>query len=381
MSNNGMPYVSMKRIIGISLLLLLLTLVISCSNMKAPRIDTERNDNDISADTKTVEDPIEDITETYQELDPISARDQEVDQKTRNQEMDPISATNPEMDPISATNPEIDPISATNPEVEPIPATSQVKDSEKPNFDEFQPLRDSFVRVDFEVKREGRKDEPKSFIVTRNYDLNRDGHMDKIKVSLLGIDGANNTLPYIEVNGIRQEFYMDYTLSGEVQILDLDESDNFHEIACFDEGPSDDPHYHFFRYDGTKLYEIGEIDAYAYMDGKGKLISGFHISHFTPKFYSAWYQVEENQLVFHSNTMEPYLGKAYEFEGGKAYFLPFDEMPEEVEFQWEELIQFEPGKLNLIDVYILFEDNPVLNHYFVEFEDGKRGLLYFWIGD
>ncbi len=315
----------MKRIIGIPLLLLFLTLLISCSNTKEPIRDTDRKDSKTYADITTAE---------------------------ANQQSDTIPKANME------------------------------GKSDIPNIDAFQPLKNGFMNTDFDVKREGTKEEPKSFLVTGEYDLNQDGQLDRIEVSLLGsLMDSSEVVTYIEVNGIRQEFYMDYTMTGEVRVLNLDESDKFYEIAYFDEGPSGDPHYHFYRYDGTKLYEVGEIDAYAYMDGKGRLISGFHISHFTPRFYSAWYQIEDSRLILHNNNMESYLGKVYEFAGGDAYFLPFDEMPEEIEFQWEKTIQFAPGKLKLIDIYILFDENPFLNNYFVEFEDGKKGLLYFWIGD
>lgn len=187
---------------------------------------------------------------------------------------------------------------------------------------------------------------------------------------------------YIEVNGIRKEFFMDSTMDGESHILDLDNRDNFIEVACFDEWPSGDPCYHFFRYDGTDVYKIGEMDAYSLIDGQGNLISYFHLSRFTPLFYSSWYTIQEGEFVQKANDFSDYLGRTYEFSGGDAFFIPFEEMPESYQqrWEWEEIRHFEPCNIKLIDVK-LYSWDIAMNDYYVELPDGERGMMYFWIGD
>lgn len=112
---------------------------------------------------------------------------------------------------------------------------------------DFKPITDSFIDYEFNVKKNGAESQPNSFFVEGEYDLNQDGKPDKINVMLQGFVGEDGeeVQTYIEVNGIKQDFYMSYTTDGEVRIIDLDKNDEFIEVAIFDEGPSGDEHYDF----------------------------------------------------------------------------------------------------------------------------------------
>lgn len=243
----------------------------------------------------------------------------------------------------------------------------------------FKMLQDSFLEYNFTVVEERTESTWKTFNETGQYDLNNDGLLDDITIR---IDSSMDDQCYIKVNDTMQLFNIVSSSDGEVKIVDLDQNDNYLEVACFDEGPSDDLTYIFFRYDGNNLYQIGSIDAFASIDGQGKLISGFHIARqFEPSFYSAWYEIENNTLVRKNNDIEPYLGLTYNFIGCDAFFLPMEEVPENVELSWEGTISFEPGKVKIIDILQVNSTDRLLNFYFVEFESGEKGLLYFWIGD
>ncbi|MBH1941501.1 hypothetical protein I5677_11410 [Mobilitalea sibirica] len=245
----------------------------------------------------------------------------------------------------------------------------------------FKGLKNFFIDVDLQYEISGTQENPVFYRINSEYDLNMDNQPDKIEFFLNGTLNKRNKSPYIKVNGIKLDIYMDYTYNGEVGILDLDEKDGFIELAYLDEGPSGDPHYVFYRYNGTSLYELGEIDAYSLMDGQGHLISGFHLSDVQPVFYSAWYEIMDNRFVKKNHDLSEYIGKSYEFNGGEAYFIPKDNLndPLELRWEWEAIKNFEPTTLKLLDIHIPYD--RTLNFYLVEFPNGERGLLYFWIGD
>ena len=123
-----------------------------------------------------------------------------------------------------------------------------------------------------------------SYHIQGEYDLNGDGQVDKIDALLKAdyMDGG-----YIEVNDIKVPLELDSPF-GEMHIIDIDTRDSFYEIAIFDDGPSGDPCFIFYRYDGKDLYRLGVIDRGAVMDGQGKFISWFHkANYFKPHFFCA----------------------------------------------------------------------------------------------
>ena len=242
----------------------------------------------------------------------------------------------------------------------------------------FKPLKKSFINHKFDVKKD-----VDTFNVSGKYDLNGDGTKDEINLVLRHnfTDTTESPETYIEVNGIKQEIYMDYTEDGEVRLMDLDKNDDFIEIAFFDEGPSADPIYNIYRYDGKELYNLGNVDDMALTNEKGKLISSFYISDFEPAFYSHWFEVENNEFVLKSRDIEKYLGKEYVLKKTFAYFVPMDKIDEDYTPEWEKPQDFKTTKLTLLDIWYPYENDEVLNYYFIELADGRKGLMYFWIGD
>lgn len=212
------------------------------------------------------------------------------------------------------------------------------------------------------------------------YELNGDGKEDEIN-AVLKMDYEDGT--YIEVNGIKVPFNL-YFPTGEIYVIDLDSRDSYIEVAVFDDGPSADPYFIFFRYDGENLYPVGSIDRYALMDGQGKFVSWFHLANnFKPTFYSAWGEFKNNEYVITNHDVEQYIGKTYEVNGN-GYFVPLDYNPENyfdyIQWESEYLREFKETKVKLLDIHI-DEEGRILNWFYVELADGEKGLLYFWIGD
>ena len=94
-------------------------------------------------------------------------------------------------------------------------------------------------------------------------DLNGDGTPETLLVDL--IQGGDSPSYALSVNG--SDYYTTLTQLGihvdcpqeQFAVTDLDAGDNHLEIALADEGPSNDPHTIFLRWDGTDLISLGEV--------------------------------------------------------------------------------------------------------------------------
>ncbi|TAH64486.1 MAG: alpha/beta fold hydrolase [Anaerolineaceae bacterium] len=246
--------------------------------------------------------------------------------------------------------------------------------TETPNLEDFSDIKEYFKDYVFELSYdEDLSYDEVIYSIHGSYDLNGDGQDDKIEVVL----GYRNHDSYIEVNGIKESMYPMFP-TGEIHIIDMDSNDSLVEVAIFDDGSSGDPIYEFFSYDGKKLYHVGSIDEFALMDGQGKFISSLSLSLWLqPKFFSSWEEIKDNKFVSNKHDIKQYEGKDYELNG-IGYFVPLEENPEDYykHVTWEPEVQreFNNERIKLLNIY-------GTSQYYVELQDGERGLLYFWIGD
>lgn len=246
--------------------------------------------------------------------------------------------------------------------------------TEEPGLEDFTRLEEYFIDYAFELSYDDDEDYfDIIYQVDGSYDLNGDGQKDNISAVLKPRDNSS----YIEVNGIAAAFHPDHP-TGEVYLIDLDSRDSYIELAVYDEGPSYDPLFEFFRYDGKELFRIGAIDAPAYTDGQGKFITRSFMSlRFEPMLYSAWEELRDNEFVKHNHDIEQYIGKEYKLNG-IGYFVPKEENPKDYyEYvTWDDtaLREFINEKVKLLDI-------RSMSDYYVELQNGEKGLLYFWVGD
>lgn len=131
------------------------------------------------------------------------------------------------------------------------------------------------------------------------YDLDSDGITDKI--TLRHNTNENEDNYSLEYNGKEIRGYWEGL--GSVGIVDLDSADKYLDIWVYDDGPSDDPKYYFYRKVGNQITKIGEFDIhYGFVcDGKGKVLAaGRNMPRVNPTVYDSYYTIENNTFKKHS---------------------------------------------------------------------------------
>lgn len=123
-------------------------------------------------------------------------------------------------------------------------------------------------------------------------------------------------VPSLTINGVDysdvfedNQCYFAYPYE-EYVILDIDDSDDYLEIAVQDYGMSDDPMTAFLRYDGSKVTYLGEIydrvsDMYIVNDGKGKLNARVRMNIFETVRMKTSYEVENGKLTMCMDNLYP----------------------------------------------------------------------------
>lgn len=122
--------------------------------------------------------------------------------------------------------------------------------------------------------------------------------------------------PYIEINGIKKELNWPDSVDN-VGIIDVDTSDEYKEIAIFDDGPSGDPSITFVRFDGKEIFELGIFES-GYMDhqilfdGKGNIIeSSGYLWFLEPTVVSEYSVLSDNSFVSVHVDYKKALSKTY----------------------------------------------------------------------
>lgn len=253
--------------------------------------------------------------------------------------------------------------------------------TEAPDLENFSEMDNYIINYAFEISYDENEDyDRKTYSIHGEYDLNGDGINENINALLIpyGEDGS-----YLSVNDKIVPLYLSDP-AGEIYVIDIDKNDTYTEIAVYDFGPSADPVFDFFRYDGIELTYLFSIDRAALMDGQGKFISSFHLTtHFTPRFYSAWGEYKNGEYIISTHDISQFIGKTFELND-IAFFIPMEKEPQNYieHIRWDSEFQrdFKSTQIKLLDMHV-DEDDLILNWFFVELPDGEKGLLYFWIGD
>lgn len=264
-------------------------------------------------------------------------------------------------------------------------SSEQVQGKNSLDMDSFYNLKKHIIKDDFDLYRD-----EKDFLlsVEGKYDLNQDGELDKILASFAG---GKESL--IEVNGHKITVAFDKPV--DFYLIDLIQDDGFIELAMYDDGPSADPKTTFYRYSGKRLYKLATINTdikakctiYPYYgnvltDGKGKIIGPDHIAKFlSPNIVKGYYSIEGDRFKLKSIDYKKYLEDEYTFTSDfDAFFveknLETKISKKDLNFSWDEneIVKFKRGERVKV---ILVGDF----WYGVRLQDGRTGLLYFWIGD
>lgn len=156
------------------------------------------------------------------------------------------------------------------------------------------------------------------------FDLDNDSETDKITLRHIvnedeNIYSSDRDYYALEYNG--KSIYDHWYGMGIVGIIDLDNTDNILEIWVYDDGPSDDPCYIFFRKVGNEIIEIGsvEVDLSFYVDGKGRILAADRgMPWVEPSVYDCYYTIENNEFI--KNDLDFSYDKLFEYTSEECFF-------------------------------------------------------------
>lgn len=90
---------------------------------------------------------------------------------------------------------------------------------------------------------------------------------------------------------------------GSVGIVDLDSRDKYLDIWVYDDGPSDDPGYYFFRKVENKIIKTGElgVERGFLCDGKGRILAAHRdLPWISLQVFNCYYTIENNKFRKHT---------------------------------------------------------------------------------
>lgn len=253
------------------------------------------------------------------------------------------------------------------------------------NMSNFLPMEDCIIKSDFIVEEIPIEEFGYyQYLVNGIYDINCDEKEDQISCIL-----NHNEKSILKVNDTSISFESENPFRNSVNILDFDKNDNYKEILIYDDGPSGDPRYDCFRYNGKEIISLGRIytsllmesEGRFLMDGQGKIITN-RKDFITPNILS-WAEIKDNQIKYYPLDISFVTNKSYEITYDfEAYFIESNNL-NDFQMSWEsEYIQkFKKGdNLILKDIKINEKSfEPIW--YFVELQNQKTGFLYFFTGD
>lgn len=157
-----------------------------------------------------------------------------------------------------------------------------------------------------------------------NYDLDSNGTTDKITLKHIVNEkeeeySSERDYYTLEYNG--KSIYDHWDGMGSVGIVDLDSRDKYLDIWVYDDGPSDDPGYYFFRKVGNKIIKMGElgVERSFLCDGKGRILAAHRdMPWISPQVYNCYYTIENNK--FKKNNLDFSYNKNYEYTSSTGFF-------------------------------------------------------------
>ena len=217
--------------------------------------------------------------------------------------------------------------------------------------------------------------------VTGEFDLNQDEKADLIRLDI-DPETQDATLSVNDIS-VSDSFYSFDTM----KIVDFDTNDTYKEIVITDLGPSYDPTFSLYRYDGSSLIKLGTLgamyeDALCF-DGYGRLtISDSFLYDLEPSIMSMYYDYNGTELTEHKFDLTQVLNQEYTLKKTEdsIYFDENAEDSEEYMPDWGETCEEKKLTLNSGDK-ITIKHIYDYERFYVQLPDGRNGMMYFWIGD
>lgn len=237
-----------------------------------------------------------------------------------------------------------------------------------------------------------------------NFDLDGDGMNDKITITKqneewgAGIESIqiNDTI-YSEDGPLCEYFDC-------AQIVDLNKNDNYKELIILDDGPSGDYSTTVYRYSDNTIKKMGTVrggwnitEGVVYyglfgdiqVNGMGKILEPQNCLNFIePSIYTKYYVMYNDQLipgiVDQSKSYQKTFTISSDFTG---YFKTSDEVPSDDYYPdfiyTEDNQQREFHKGEKVTLLKIGKDKYLNNNiwYYVQLEDGTKGILAFFLGD
>lgn len=262
--------------------------------------------------------------------------------------------------------------------------TSKEKDADELNTESIETNSALFLNIDqikinsnFTREDTIEQGQLKSYTIVGNYDFDGNGIEDTVNL-ILKFRGASSEKSVFQIN--KSTFVYEFFFPYELYIVDLDTQDKYVEFAIYDDGPSGDPSFTFFRYTGKDILLLGNINGYPSFDSKGHFITS--VTDFvTPRLIFETGEIIDNNMDFraydYSKYMNTDLKVAYDFD---AYFVEYDSIPDDFMPSYDrEVSSFVKGNIIQIE-HIEFLGN-IPFWYQVKLDNGTKGILYFWLGD
>ncbi len=166
-------------------------------------------------------------------------------------------------------------------------------------------------------------------------DLNGDQLEDEVSyhTELRQENGLDYKVPLLKVNGTRYDYkYLAETFGVNLSdcsndgyyIIDLDASDPYREIAILDEGSSEDPVTHFFRYDKEGLIYCGNVtdlptNIRFFNSGRGTVTARKRLNILQTWFAYAYWERNANGFL-EEQVADRYYPEQYETEGSRTNY-------------------------------------------------------------
>lgn len=258
------------------------------------------------------------------------------------------------------------------------PTETEPEADDTPNYLDYVPIQDCaimFLTLDYGVD---------AVTGHGNYDMDRDGLDEAI---LFEYDETTCDATFF-VNGESESFYVD--IFGAAFLIDIDRGNDYVDLLIFDRGPSEDPAYYVFRFDGTSLTRLGDISGDLRCDRECRIVSNQGISWYTyPAMVYSWTEVVNGTIIDHSVDRTHFLGDSFVFrrEIGEDYGTW---MEETTVIPAYDAYLYGPSATNIIvdagtEFTILdvsdFSEGSSPNWYYIVLEDGRTGVFYYMKGD